>query len=416
MSNIERSLYQVGEQKLHTHPAADVLPLTTGDEFTELVADIATNGLHEPVWLYDDREHGTVLLDGRNRAAACLVAGVVVTSRWYTGDDPIGFVESEGLRTRHLSPGQITFARLRFSGLRETDAAAKRRAQATGQPRGTKQGPSLGAPGPQETKRAPRARDRVAGKGTGTSGRSVARAMRIEAHAPDLAAQVMAGDMDLRRAERIVRDREATTRRVAEVKREADTADQPVTVDIRHGDFRDVLADLTDVDAIITDPPYPAEFLPLLDDLAVWADKVLAPEGVLAVLMGQTHLPEVYRRLDGHRPYRWTCAYLTPGNGYVSHPRKIQSNWKPLLIYGGGPRISDVFTSSGDDKAHHKWGQNYNAFHTIVERLTSRGQVVVDPFMGSGTTLLAAHALGRHTIGADTEQEHVDTARKRLLS
>jgi 16S rRNA G966 N2-methylase RsmD len=214
-----------------------------------------------------------------------------------------------------------------------------------------------------------------------------------------------------------VRDRQAETRKVAEAKAEAEAQPQPSLVDIRHGDFREVLADLENVDAIITDPPYPYEFLPLLADLAAWADKVLAEDGVLCVLMGQTHLPEVYRLLDGHRPYRWTCCYLTEGPGYVSHPRKVQSNWKPLLVYGNGPRVSDVVRSTGSDagaKSLHKWGQDYSAFHEIVERFTSKGQTVVDPFMGSGTTLLAAHALGRHAIGADLDTEAVATARERL--
>jgi hypothetical protein len=232
-----------------------------------------------------------------------------------------------------------------------------------------------------------------------------------------LLAKVKTGDLALDRAERIVRDREATDRRVAEAKAQAAAAPLALTVDIRHGDFRDVLTDLTDIDAIITDPPYPGEFLPLLGDLSVWADKVLKPDGVLAVLFGQTYLPDVYRLLEGGRPYRWTAAYLTPGAGYASQARRVQSNWKPLLIYGGGPRIGDVIRSEGNDaaaKSHHKWGQDYAAFHSIVERLTKPGDTIADPFMGAGTTLLAAHALGRHAIGCDIEAEHVETARRRL--
>jgi hypothetical protein len=61
----------------------------------------------------------------------------------------------------------------------------------------------------------------------------------------------------------------------------------------------EVLADLEGIDAIITDPPYGAEYLPLLDDLAAWADKVLAPDGVLLVMFGQHHLEEAMRRLSG---------------------------------------------------------------------------------------------------------------------
>lgn len=209
---------------------------------------------------------------------------------------------------------------------------------------------------------------------------------------------------------RLQRDRQA------EQARETRTTPATVTADLRHGDFREVLADLNGVDAVITDPPYPREFLPLLADLAAWSDKVLAPDGLLAVLMGQTHLPEVYQLLGGWRPYRWTACYLTPANGYVSHSARVQTNWKPLLIYGGGPRFADVFRSDGDDAAKqlHHWGQNYAGFRSVVERLTLPGQHVADPFMGSGTTGVACLDTGRNFTGSDVDAEAVATARRRL--
>src|SRR4029077_17062175 len=107
------------------------------------------------------------------------------------------------------------------------------------------------------------------------------------------------------------------------------------TIECRRGDFRAVLADLTNVDAIITDPPYGKEYLPLLRDLAALADRILKPDGIMAVLYGHTYLPEAFAQMTGFRPYRWTACYLEQGNGYVSQARKVQSNWKPILIYGG---------------------------------------------------------------------------------
>lgn len=186
-------------------------------------------------------------------------------------------------------------------------------------------------------------------------------------------------------------------------RREHDTPlPESVTVDLRLGDFREVLADLTDVDAIITDPPYPAEYLPLLDDLAAWADQVLKPDGVLAVLIGQAHLPEVYRRLDGHRPYRWTMAYLTPGNHYMARKPNVSVGWKPVILYGGGHMLHDTLTSP-NVKADHHWGQDHDSFVTLVERLTRPGALVADPFAGAGTTLHAAASVHRHAIGAEID-------------
>jgi 16S rRNA G966 N2-methylase RsmD len=217
--------------------------------------------------------------------------------------------------------------------------------------------------------------------------------------APSLPSGERAGSLIAAREGRKARDAAANVDRIGSIPK------GPGSIDMRIGDFRAVLADLKDVDAIITDPPYGREYLPLMRDLAAFADRVLKPEGVLAVLYGQTWLPEAMALMTGFRPWRWMGCYLTAGPGYVSHARGVSSNWKPILTYGGGPRFGDVLQSLGDGEAkeRHPWGQDYRAFKDIVAALTSPGAKVVDPFAGGGTTLMAANALGRHAIGCDID-------------
>ena len=173
-------------------------------------------------------------------------------------------------------------------------------------------------------------------------------------------------------------------------------------MECRHGDFRAVLADLKNIDAIITDPPYGREYLPLMRDLADFANRVLKPDGILAVLYGQTDLPEAMAQMTGFRPYRWTACYQTPGDSYMSHARGVHSNWKPLIIYSSSKKktFADVFTSEGNTnreaKELHQWGQSLHAFQDIVATLTDPKMTVVDPFAGSGTTLIAAVSQGRN--------------------
>lgn len=51
---------------------------------------------------------------------------------------------------------------------------------------------------------------------------------------------------------------------------------------------------------------------------------------------------------------------------------------------------------------------------TLIENSTNKDEIVLDPFMGSGTTAMAARALGRKYIGFEISREYVDLANKRL--
>jgi len=50
----------------------------------------------------------------------------------------------------------------------------------------------------------------------------------------------------------------------------------------------------------------------------------------------------------------------------------------------------------------------------LIELYTYKGDLVLDPFMGSGSTAVAAVESGRHYVGFDTEQSYVDLARERV--
>ena len=53
-------------------------------------------------------------------------------------------------------------------------------------------------------------------------------------------------------------------------------------------------------------------------------------------------------------------------------------------------------------------------YNRIIQASSNEGDLVLDPFCGSGTTLVAAHNLGRRFIGIDLNEEAVDTAKERL--
>ena len=101
-------------QKLEFHPLAEVFPLMEGQSFLDLVANISSYGLIEPITLYEG-----MILDGRNRYRACLEANAVLDFDQYAGDDPMAFVLSKNLQRRHLNESQRAMVAARIATMRQ---------------------------------------------------------------------------------------------------------------------------------------------------------------------------------------------------------------------------------------------------------------------------------------------------------
>lgn len=175
------------------------------------------------------------------------------------------------------------------------------------------------------------------------------------------------------------------------------------------------------IDYIITDPPYPQEYIPLYSDLSKVAARVLKPDGSLIVMIGQSYLPEVIQRLSEHMTYHWCMAYLTPGgqSPQLFHKR-VNTFWKPVLWFKkgdyNGDYIGDVLKSptNDNDKRFHKWGQSLGGMRDIIERFTNPNDLILDPFLGGGTTGVAAVTMGRRFIGADIDLQNVAKSDQRI--
>ena len=173
------------------------------------------------------------------------------------------------------------------------------------------------------------------------------------------------------------------------------------------------------LDWIITDPPYPKEYLQVYDDLGQFAVRALKPGGSLICMAGQSYLPEILSVLSRHLSYQWTLAYLTPGGQSAQlWQRKVNTFWKPLLwlIKGKyqGDWIGDVCRSVANDKRYHHWGQSESGMADIIERFTYPGQWIGDPFVGGGTTALVAVQMNRLFKGWDNDPEALEATKARL--
>jgi site-specific DNA-methyltransferase (adenine-specific) len=214
--------------------------------------------------------------------------------------------------------------------------------------------------------------------------------------------------------------REEIEQRKIKTQRAASTA--PKKFRLIHG----CLTELLDqpggfADYVVTDPPYPKQYLPLYDDLARVSRHVLKDGGSLLCMTGQTYLPQVIKSLCAGLDYHWVLAYLTPGGQAVQQfPRKVNAFWKPVIWMTKGEYkgewVGDATKSNinDNDKRHHHWGQSESGMLDLMARFVMPGQVVVDPFMGAGTTGIVAVELGAEFVGVDIDENSYLTAEDRL--
>jgi site-specific DNA-methyltransferase (adenine-specific) len=194
-----------------------------------------------------------------------------------------------------------------------------------------------------------------------------------------------------------------------------------------HGDLLEVELP-AQVDVIITDPPYPTDFLDCYAKLSKLGARVL-PEGGSVLAMAMQHkLLDVHERLSLHLDYVWELAWLY-ANGAKQRYWKGQvfNTWKPVLWYANGkPRVQsshgtwvrDSILNIGnpaEDKAHHHWGQSVSGVKELVEQFSKPGDTILDPFVGGGSTAAAAIELGRRFIGIDIDEQAIRTTAARIV-
>jgi site-specific DNA-methyltransferase (adenine-specific) len=181
---------------------------------------------------------------------------------------------------------------------------------------------------------------------------------------------------------------------------------QDDAVTIYHGDCREVLPTLGPVDLVLTDPPYPGY------------NKGWEVPDVAAILAGITaHTQIVFwpamlpAPLDVHAEHIWHKP-----NGCSAH------HYERILVGGVTPLGCKVYREAAILPNYVQYAAEAVAHPTqkpvkLIKRLLERfpdAHAILDPFMGSGTTLRAAKDLGRKAIGIEIEERYCEIAAKRM--
>jgi 16S rRNA G966 N2-methylase RsmD len=387
--------------KLKVHPAAEIFPMLSDIEIRDLAKDISERGLQNHIVTYEGK-----LLDGRNRLAACILAGIEPKSVEYGGDSPVGFVISANLRRRQLDPSQRAAVAVEIEPM--FAAEAKKRMD-VGRPK-------EGVANLRQVNQG-KASEQAAAV-VSVSPRMVQEAKAIKKNNPEAFERIKSGTVTVHEAKKEIRGEEIKEIR-AKMVQEAATVPKDHRYKVSVGNIESYEAEKK-FDFIITDPPYLKEYLPLYSTLAWRAKEMLKPDGLLIVMCGQSYLSEIFFMMTAHLDYYWTAAYLTQGQPTPLRTRQVNSTWKPLLFFvpkGSkykGKIFGDVFVSDANDKSFHEWGQSESGMLSIISGVCLPGQTIFDPFLGAGTTGVAALKHGCLFEGIDLESNNVELAKTRI--
>lgn len=193
-----------------------------------------------------------------------------------------------------------------------------------------------------------------------------------------------------------------------------------------HGDCREVLP-LDDGDCLVTDPPFNVgkdygtsdDALPMAEyEAMIHALSTSGPErqawitptnrlAMFARILGDEARPVVIRR-GAQGPKRWGWFDQFDMALVLGKPREYVSNlWDGIRLKGEGY----FFREHSYD---HPGYTPYPIMLRLVDLLADEGAVVIEPFAGTGTTLVAAKQIGRRAIGVELDERYCEIAAKRL--
>jgi len=195
---------------------------------------------------------------------------------------------------------------------------------------------------------------------------------------------------------------------------------------IYNGDCLEILKEMEDksVDLVLTDPPY---------GVGIEYDGFDDTKENLKMLI-DAFMPEVMRI--------GKIVFVTPGNGnqhlypvpdwtlaWVYRGGANQCNWgfntwQPILAYGKCPYRANNMGARADTIWKEETPKKYGTHPCpkpieFWKMLLGRGSVketdiILDPFMGEGTTLVACKQLGRKGIGIEISEKYCEIAKERL--
>jgi DNA modification methylase len=184
------------------------------------------------------------------------------------------------------------------------------------------------------------------------------------------------------------------------------------------------------VDLVLTDPPYPNFdlftnvktedfYISVFNELY----RILKKDRFLITFWSISDLPNIFKIMEkiGFN-YVWQVIYYIK-NAQENHIRVGFSNYNSALIFEKGRAkrvkqirdvVEDIISSIKRKEIQHPTPKGLKVVENLIKFSTREEDVVLDPFLGSGTTMIACRNLKRNCIGIEINKEYVEVAKKRL--
>ena len=205
-------------------------------------------------------------------------------------------------------------------------------------------------------------------------------------------------------------------------------------IELHLGDCREILPTLGKVDAVVTDPPYGIDgssgtinssrqksvYAANFDDTLAAVRSVFVPAVKICIGMSRS----VILTPGGPNAFEYPKPEAI---GFMDQPASVgMCRWgavtcQPILFYGRDPRLGIAIgrltyreTAAPDRSIDHPCPKSARFTEWMVERASLDADIILDPFMGSGTTGVAAVRLGRRFIGIEIEPKYFEIAKQRI--